>query len=412
MSHSANDRSILRDLGKRVADIAALPVQQEKITLWKALNDLHPARPMVMIDEMPWHELNVDDELTLQTHDPLCRDLETDLRRTLYSWKHMPADMVVEPTITVPKAITGATFGITTDEDRAVIDPANDVVGHQYHDQLRTEEDLQKICMPDARLDETETARREDRAHDIFDGVLAVEMQGLELSFNAWDWIVQWRNAENVLIDLAERPSFMHRLIGRVTEVALALLDQAEERGLLVQRFSRIHCTGAHTDDLPVPGFNADRPRAKDLWTFGMAQIFASVSPTMHKEFEIDYAVRFYERFGLVYYGCCEPLHMKMDTVRRIPHLRKVSMSPWIDVEIGAQQIGRDFVFSRKPSPAFLASPTWQPDAVAEDLHNVRDCCARYGCPVEFILKDISTVAYQPQRLWEWEKLAMRVVGA
>ena len=29
---------------------------------------------------------------------------------------------------------------------------------------------------------------------------------------------------------------------------------------------------------------------------------------------------------------------------------------------------------------------------------------------MEVILKDISTVRYQPQRLWEWEGMAMRVV--
>jgi hypothetical protein len=86
-------------------------------------------------------------------------------------------------------------------------------------------------------------------------------------------------------------------------------------------------------------------------------------------------------------------------------------MSPWVDVEKGAAGIGRDFVFSRKPSPAFLAEDNAQPDVIADDLRMTRDACTRHGCPLEFILKDISTVRYQPQRLWEWEKIAMRVVG-
>jgi hypothetical protein len=47
---------------------------------------------------------------------------------------------------------------------------------------------------------------------------------------------------------------------------------------------------------------------------------------------------------------------------------------------------------------------------VEQDLRDTRDACARHGCPVEFILKDISTVRYEPQRLWEWADLAMRVV--
>ena len=30
-------------------------------------------------------------------------------------------------------------------------------------------------------------------------------------------------------------------------------------------------------------------------------------------------------------------------------------------------------------------------------------------CHIEFIMKDISTVRYEPQRLWEWARIAMEV---
>jgi hypothetical protein len=141
-----------------------------------------------------------------------------------------------------------------------------------------------------------------------------------------------------------------------------------------------------------------------------MAQIFSTVSPAMHQEFEIDYSARWYERFGLGYYGCCEPLDEKIDIIRNLPHVRKISMSPWVDEERGAEQIGQDFVFSRKPNPAFLAWDEWEPEAVEQDLRDTQEKCNRYGCPFEFILKDISTVCYQPQRLWEWVDIAMKVV--
>jgi len=87
-------------------------------------------------------------------------------------------------------------------------------------------------------------------------------------------------------------------------------------------------------------------------------------------------------------------------------------MSPWVDVERGAREIGGDFVFSRKPSPAFLARDVWSPGAVEQDLRETLEACRRHGCPVEFILKDISTVRYEPRRLWEWAEVARRVVGA
>ena len=57
-----NDITIIRDLAARMAEIAALPVQEEKRALWRQLNALKPARPMVMIDQVCWNEMNLDDE--------------------------------------------------------------------------------------------------------------------------------------------------------------------------------------------------------------------------------------------------------------------------------------------------------------------------------------------------------------
>ena len=49
-----------------------------------------------------------------------------------------------------------------------------------------------------------------------------------------------------------------------------------------------------------------------------------------------------------------EPLDIKMDILRRIPRLRKVSMSPWINLERAVKAVGQDSVFSFKPSPASI----------------------------------------------------------
>jgi len=410
MAVGRRDRNVLRGLARQVAEIAALPVQQETIALWKALNGLKPVRPLVMIDQIPWHEMEVGDELTLQSEDEFCRGVETALRRTLYSWRHMRADMVVEPVVEIPKVIHGESFGIETVERTAVTDPRNDVVGHAYIDQMKTEDDLRRIREPEILVDAKATAEAEEKAQEVLGDILTVRMQGRFPVFVPWDIITIWRSPEHTLLDLVDRPEFMHRLIARLTEVYLSLLDQLEEQGLLGVGQHTIHCTGAYTDELPARGFDPAQPRARDLWTFGMAQVFAAVSPAMHQEFWLDYAAKWFSRFGLGYYGCCEPLHEKIDIIRRVPHVRKISMSPWVNVEKGAARIGRDFVFSRKPSPALLAGDAWDPDRVEMDLRDTLETCARYGCPVEFILKDISTVCYQPQRLWEWADIAMRLV--
>jgi hypothetical protein len=411
MSPPAGDKLVLQELGQQLAEIAALPIQQEKIKMWKALNSLQPIRPMVLIDQVCWHEMDIDHELALQTEDPFCQGIERHLRRKLYAWRHFPVDMVIDPWIDIPKHIEGAHLGMRAVEDRAILDPNNDVVGHYYIDQLQTEADLDKIRMPEVRLNEAATALAEEQAHEIFDGILPVRMQGPIPNFAIWDRIVEWHGVERSLLDLIDRPDFIHMILARVTDGYLSMLDQLEAQGLLGQPESLIHCTGAYTNELPALGYDPARPRARDLWTSGMAQIFVSVSPKMHQEFELDYAVRWYERFGLVYYGCCEPLDNKLDIVRKIPNLRKISMSPWVNVEKGAERIGGDFVFSRKPSPAFLAVDRLNPEAIRQDLEETRQACARHGTPLEFILKDISTVRYEPQRLQRWAEIAMQVAG-
>jgi hypothetical protein len=410
MTASTKDRTILRDLASRIAQIANLPVQQETISHWKALNGLKPVRPMVMIDQIPWHEMDVEGELALQTEDPLCREYETGLRRTLYQWKHFPVDRVVEPVIDVTKVVRGMDFGIEIKEQQSVSDPRNGVVGHYYLDQIKNEDDIRKIRNPEIIFDEEATAKRKTYAEELFDGILNVRLQGHQLFFSPWDQLVMWRGPEDLIMDLIDRPEFMHKMISRLTDAYISMLDQLEAKKLLGYGHNTIHCTGAYTDELPARGFDPSHIRAKDVWTCGMAQIFSTVSPAMHKEFELDYAGKIYARFGLVYYGCCEPLHEKIDIIRNVPHVRKISMSPWVDAEVGAERIGTDFVFSRKPNPAYLAWDSWDPAAVTKDLQGIRDQCARHGCPLEFILKDISTVRYQPQRLWEWARLAMNLV--
>ena len=360
---TTQERTILRELASQVAEIAALPVQQETIALWKALNALKPVRPMVMIDQVCWHEMNVDDELTLRTESPFCRDLETHLRRTLYGWKHMRVDMVVEPVISIPKVIRNTGFGIEiVEREGGSSIPTTTSSGISIWTSSRPTRTCEKIRRPDAGARRSRRPpRRRGRARDLRRHARVCGCKGCCPCFAPWDVIAQWRGAQNVLFDLVDRPEFMHRIMSRLTDAYLAMLDQLEEQGLLGYGQATIHCSGAYTDELPAPGFDPHRPRARDLWTSGMAQIFSAVSPAMHQEFELDYAVRWYERFGLVYYGCCEPLHSKMEIIKRIPHVRKVSMSPWVDVDKGAERIGEDLVFSRKPNPAFLAGPTWDP---------------------------------------------------
>jgi hypothetical protein len=129
----------------------------------------------------------------------------------------------------------------------------------------------------------------------------------------------------------------------------------------------------------------------------------------MHEEFALQYERRWLQRFGLNYYGCCEPLDLKVDMLKSVSNLRKISMSPRADVDRATKNVGDHYVFSYKPNPAILAKDTWNPDQARRDLQEVLE--KTRGCIVEVILKDISTVRYEPRRLWEWADMAAEVTG-
>jgi hypothetical protein len=104
-------------------------------------------------------------------------------------------------------------------------------------------------------------------------------------------------------------------------------------------------------------------------------------------------------------------LDRKIDILRRIPNLRKISVSPWCDTRRAVEQIGADYVVSRKPSPAILAEDRWHPERARAELREFLEQAGE-RCHVELIMKDISTVRYQPQRLWEWAAIATETAEA
>ena len=406
------DKAIIRELAKQYAEIAANEKQDETRRLWWGLNGMKPKRPTVLIDQVCWNEMNVNDELTLRCQDKELREHELFLRKQLYQWKYFPVDMIVEDFIAVPKAVSGIRFDIEVDEKVLSVDDTNDVKSHAYNNQFTCMNDLHKLKAPTVVHDQTETNRRVALAQELYDGIINICEEGVNMYIPIWEWICNWMGMENALYAIIDKEEMMLGMVERMVAGNMSIIDQLEEQGLLCRPQSLIHCTGAWTDELPKEGYNPDKPRTVDIWSRSQAQMFSAVSPEMHYELDLEYSKPLYERFGLMYYGCCEPLDIKVEGLRRlIPNLRKISMSPWVNKERGASEIAGDFVYSCKPNPAFLAHSSFDENIVRKDLEETISICKRYNCPVEIILKDISTVRYDPKRLWSWAEFAMEVVN-
>jgi len=407
------DKQILRELGEKMADIGSLSTQQKRRQMWSQLNQLEDTKPMVWIDDICWDEMVVDGELKIQTSSPFCQRIELDLRQTIYQWNHMQCDMVVDPIVYSPLVVTNSGIGISIEEDIIKKEEDNIVTSHRYHVQIKDEDDIEKIRMPEITHNEKKSEENYQAYCDIFNGILTVKKRGVPgFWFAPWDHIIRLTGVQEALLDLALRPKYIHKLVDRFVNAYLHALEQYEKLNLLALNNNNVRIGSGgygYTDELPQPDYDHNHTRTSDTWGFATAQIFVGVSPKMHEEFALKYERRWLERFGLTYYGCCEPLHKKIHMLRSIPNLRKISISPWADINEAASQILNDYVISLKPNPAIFATDKWHPERAREELETKLKIAKRYNCKVEIIMKDISTVRHEPQRLWEWARIATEI---
>jgi hypothetical protein len=408
---AAKDREILRRLASDLAEAAA-PSHAEKAQLWTRMNDLHQERPMVWINEIPWNEMNVNDELSFTCQHPWARQQEQNLRRTLYQWKHMPADMVLSNYLACPLAMHSTDFGIVEEVDVVKTDDSNEIVSRHFKLQITEPEDIAKIKMPVVTHNAAATKIRFDAMNEVYGGIMPVKQEGqTHIWFTPWDYLIRWWGVQEAMMDLIMRPEMVNEAVSRMVDGWMLELDQFVAMNLLSldNNNTRIGSGGyGYTTQLPGKNFDPAYVKPHNMWGCSNAQIFSEVSPEMHWEFALEHDMRWLSRFGLTYYGCCEPLHNKMDLLKRIPNLRKFSVSAWAKIDRIVENGGANYVLSIKPSPAIFAEDSWRPQLARDQL--LKSLEQARGCNVEIIMKDISTVRYDPKRLWEWSEIAMDVV--
>jgi len=409
---SDNEKQVLRELAGRLMEIAALPEQKERIALWLSLNRGQMQRPMVAIAQLPWHEMDFDGSLTCVVGDPFWREVETEMRRQLYRWAHIRTDMVIEPFIDIPMSVSGINYGLDVIEKSRVIDETNDVYSHQYVEQIKDYDDIGKIHDMRVIHDAETTKAHMEQAAELFDGVAPVRPKGVQFSLSVWDRLSTFIGVQNIYYFVADRPEFLTRCVDHITDATIAGIKRADELGVYDNFANICHCSYIYTDDL-LPGPNMPQKSGiAGSWAFGMAQLFSSVSPATFRDFELPYIKKMAAMFGSIYYGCCEPLDDRLDLVKQIPNVRKVSCSPWNNSDKFAERIGPKLTMSVKPNPAILASGGFDDAQARAELGKYIASAKRYDVNLEFIMKDVSTVSYKPECISRWTDIAKEMVCA
>ena len=171
------EREILRTLAQQYMEQAETPRQEALQKLWIDHNNGCGQRPMVLIDQIPWNEMDVDGSLHCQVQDPYWRNVERNLRQKLYQYRYMPADMLLPPYLLIPRILKDPeyrSFGIQIQETTAATDAANDVVSHSYIKQFSSMEDLEKIRFTAPVPDFEKEAQVMETAKQVFEGIAPV----------------------------------------------------------------------------------------------------------------------------------------------------------------------------------------------------------------------------------------------
>ena len=407
---SDEEIKILRELAKKVAEIASSQEEERKAKLWTAHNDLKTTEPVVFVDpENGWNEIILAS--TLQCSDTLARVWEMQLKKLIYWAENMKDDKVIEKYFDVPYSFWDTGWGVELQKHGGEnngaykVKPAID----EYED------DFEKVHYPEITIDWEESEKVMDLAKYVFGDILEVRRK------HTWWWTmgmtweyINLRGLDNLMLDLMWEQEWVHKMMKLLSDGTMKRLDFLQENGLLASNTEGTYVGSGGfgwTDQLKKPSEIVGNVTTQDMWGFCDSQETVGCSPETFAEFILPYQLPILERFGLNCYGCCEPLNIRWDYVKRIPNLRRVSTSPWANKPVMAEYLGNKYIMSAKPSPSPLATPHMDEDVVRRDIREILDAAMPKGCVVEIIMKDNHTLGHNPRNITRWVEIAREEIA-
>lgn len=381
-----NTREYLRNLALRQRELAESPENKKLEQAWYAHNALKGDHPMVVFEE----DTCKQEFFTPQCEDPDERFLESQLLQTIRARELVGDDKVVPGHVDIPVQIDAKLFGV--EQKRTVA-----AEGLGFHDEPVLEdldEDLSKLSPSVFSFNEEATRRLEEKAHDLFGDILPTRRVN---AYNRWHFtptqhVVNLMGMENMFYAMYDTPESFHELMKFLVADFKRLLRWEEENGLLFANAGNDYMgSGSYCFNRELK--QEGTARSIETWGHMNSQETVSISPDMYGEFIFPYYAETAKEFGLLYYGCCEPVHpIWKDYVSKLPNLRKVSISPWCDEAVMAEYLtGANVIYSRKPSPNFLGvTPEFDEEAFTAYVKNTVELTK--GCHTEFIFRDVYTL--------------------
>ncbi|MFZ5967536.1 MAG: hypothetical protein ACOYVK_10230 [Bacillota bacterium] len=405
LTFSDRDKSVLRELAKEVAEIAARPIMTEKKKLWTRHNKLENTRPPILCDpENGWNEIILDKDI--QCENSIARHWECYLRKLIFWGNQMKDDYVIEHYFNVPHVYKERQWGIPGKEDPRKA-YREDGGAYAIEEILESYDQISSIIKPEIYVDYEITNKVLQLAHEIFDGILEVRLQTVWFwSAGMTDEYTFLRGMEKLMFDFYDYPERVHELMNLLMQGTMERLDFLEKNNLLSLNNDNSYVGSGgvgYSDELPGKDFDG-QVKLKNMWALTESQVTVGISPDMFAEFIFPYQKKLMERFGLICYACCEPMDQRFDIVKTVPNLRRVSVSPWANKEIMAEKLQNRYIYSLKPSPSPLSVNHMDEELVRKDLRDVLRKTRNNR--VEIIMKDNHTLGNNPNNIIRFAEIA------
>lgn len=396
--YSLKDTDRIRALAEQVAAVAAEPRMKAVRKRWADVNALRrPDRAPVWCRPVGcWKEIIMDNMLLCS--EPWLRQLEYEFLQILHK-RDIEDDTPVEDHLSVPAVFkfrpsniwgVDITHQMSTQQGGA----------WKYDPPLVSDQDFDRLRMPEFDYDKEASMLRMEQANDLFDGIMKVRMSaGPFLSATLGTTAADLRGMEQMMMDMIAEPELMHRLMKHLRDATLASMDFIESTGLLTP-----NNTGPMTCSDPIgeTGYSG-RISCANLWCMANSQEFDQVSPEMWEEFCLNYQKPIFERFGLVGYGCCENLTRKIEGVLSIPNLRIFVCSAWTSLQTVLEKTKNSCCIMWRQKASSVVFPHDASEVRSDLMDGARQLQGR--C-YQIVLRELETLAGHPNRLHEWTRFA------
>lgn len=406
---SNEDKEILRDLGKQLVEIVSSNRMAENTKLWLQHNKLQTTQPVILCDpENGWNEIVTEKQIKCKNS--IAQHWECHLRKQLFSANEIKDNYVVEAHFNLSHIYNETQWRVSSNKNAGTTRATN-LDNGAYHIECILEDysKIHEITKPKLSIDFETTNKVLEIAHEVFDGILEVRLNSVWYwSIGLTDELVFLRGMENLMFDFIDEPDKVHEVLEILCNGVNEKLDYLEANNLfsLNNDSSYVGSGGiGFTDELPSSSFDG-KVTTKDMWGLLESQVTVGVSPSMFEEFIWPYQQKLMNRYGLISYGCCEPMDKRFDIVKSAPNLRRVSVSPWANRSILAEKLGQNYIYSFKPSPSPLALSTLDEDIVRKELKDALIITKANNNIVEIIMKDNHTLGSNPRNLTRWAEIA------